>query len=260
VLVRRKSLVMAELLCLESVCKSFSHGAHVQQVLRDVSLRLDGGQVAAVRGDRFAGKTMLLRIAAGIERPSSGTLCFEGVDLGRLASSVRGRLLGDVIAWCDRSDPGVDLRVRDLVALSLLMGRSDGSRQALRRADAALEQLDALGCARKRWVELSTWERMLVSLARGVVCEPRLLIVDDLLDGLGGLRTMDAAHLLRDLSERVGCAVLLSSSDAEASVFADKVYALYDGCLRLTVDVSMVANGEVVPFPERRGARGSVGV
>lgn len=250
---------MADLLRLESVCKSFSHGAHVQQVLRDVSLRLDGGQVAAVLGDRFAGKTMLLGIAAGVERPSSGTVYFEGMDLGRLARSVRGRLLGDAIAWCDRGDPGVDLRVRDLVVLSLLMGRSESSRRALRRADAALERLGALGCARKRWVELSTWERMLVSLARGVVCEPRLLIVDDLLDGLGALRTTDAAHLLREVSEHVGCAVLLSASDVEASVFADKVYALHDGRLRLTVDVSMVANGEVVPFPERRGAHGSVG-
>lgn len=253
-------MVMAELLRLESVCKSFSHGAHVQHVLRDVSLRLDGGQLAAVLADRFAGKTMLLRIAAGIERPSAGEVHLDGMDLGRLARNVRGRLLGDVIAWCDRSDPGVDLHVRDLVALSLLMGRSDGSRQALQRAESALEQLGALGCARKRWPELSTWERMLVSLARGVVCEPRLLIVDDLLDGFGGLRTLDAAHLLRDLGERVGCAVLLSASDAEACVLADKVYALQDGCLRLRVDLSMVAEGDVVPFPERGVARGGVGV
>jgi putative ABC transport system ATP-binding protein len=257
--VRPKSLVMAELLCLESVGKSFSHGAHVQHVLRDASLRLGSGQLAAVLGDRFAGKTMLLRIAAGIERPSAGNVHFDGANLGRLARSARGRLLGDAIAWCDRSDPGVDLHVRDLVALSLLMGRSDGSREALRRADSALEQLGALGCAHKRWQELSTWERMLVSLARGLVCEPRLLIVDDLLDGFGGLRTLDAAHLLRDLSERVDCAVLLSTGDAEACVLADKVYALRDGRLRLTADVSMVAQGDVVPFPERGVARGSVG-
>jgi predicted ABC-type transport system involved in lysophospholipase L1 biosynthesis ATPase subunit len=251
---------MAELLCLESVSKSFSHGAHVQPVLRDVSLRLGGGQSAAVVGERFAGKTTLLRIAAGIERPSAGDVLFEGRNLRQLASRARGRLLGDAIAWCDRGEPGMDLLVRDLVALSLLMGRSENRRQALGRADVALESLGALRCARKRWVELSTWERMLVSLARGVVCEPRLLVVDDLLDGFGGLRSIDAAHLLRELSARVGCAVLLGTSDREASVLAEKVYALQDGRLRLTVDVSMVANGTVVPFPEPRRQRGGVGV
>lgn len=251
---------MADLLRLESVCRSFRHGAHVQHVLRDVSLRLDGGQFAAVLGDRFAGKTSLLEIAAGLDCSSSGDVHFAGTNLRRLPRGVRGRLLGDLIAWCDRSDPGVDLHVRDLVALSQLMGRSEGgSRQALRSADAALEQLGALGCAHKRWPELSTWERMLVSLARGVVCEPWLLIIDELLDGFGAPRTLDAARLLRDLSERVGCAVLLSCSDAEVSVLADKVYALRDGRLRLMVDLSMVARGDVVPFPQRGFERGSVG-
>lgn len=258
---RRKSRVVADLLRLESVCKSFSHGAHVQHVLRDVSLQLGGGKFTAVLGERFAGKTILLGIAAGIDRPSAGNVYFAGTNLGRLSRGVRGRLLGDLIAWCDRSDPGVDLHVRDLVALSQLMGRSEGgSRQALRRADAALERLDALGCAHKRWPELSTWERMLVSLARGLVCEPRLLIIDGLLDGFGAPRARDAAHLLRDLCERFGCAVLLSGSDVGMSILADKVYVLRDGRLRLMVDLSMVARGEVVPFPDRGVARGSVGV
>lgn len=250
---------MAVLLSLESVSKSFLNGAHIQQVLRDASLRLERGQLAAVLGDRFVGKTLLLEIAAGIERPSAGAVYFEGMDFGQLERSARTRLLGGAIAWCDRSHPGVDLHVRDLVALSPLMGRSAGRREALRRAEAALEQLGALGCARKRWVELSTWERLLVSLARGTVSNPRLLIADDLLGGLGGLRALDAAHLLRDLSDNAGCAVLLSTGDAEACALADKVYALQDGRLRLTVDLSMIAQGDVVPFPELGVARGRVG-
>jgi ABC-type taurine transport system ATPase subunit len=120
--------------------------------------------------------------------------------------------------------------------LPMVMGRGRRRAQALALAGEALERVGVGHVALKRWVELSSWERVLVGLAGAVVARPRLLVVDDLLDGLGASRTQQVGDLLHSLVQEFGFGVLFGVSDIEAAVMAHRVLAFEGRSLRVLSD------------------------
>jgi putative ABC transport system ATP-binding protein len=256
---RWTSAAMAELLALRGVCLSFRPAHRRLRVLVEVSLELSRGEIVAVVGSRAEGKTTLLEVAGGIRPPDSGQVWLQDVELTALSEEDRFGLLGRDIRWVRREGTGVSLDVLDYIGLPLAVGRSRRSGEAQRLAVEALERVGAAGCARLHWEDLSNWERVLVALARGVVGSPRLLVIDDVLDGLGMRRTREAGELLCSLVAELGCGVLMSASDLEATLFADRVLRFERGGL---VAMSDFGEGEVIDFPDgaslggvSRGAR-----
>ncbi len=251
---------MRDILRLEGVYKSYTRGERRIRVLRGVSLVVRAQEIVAVVGSRYDGKTTLLRVAAGLEQPDEGAVCFEDLELSRAPERRRARLLGSRIAWVHGGGSAVQLKVLDYVALPLAIGRRRGRREARELARAALERVGAADCAGQSWSDLSNWERVLVALARGIVAGPSLLVIDDLLDGLGMRRTQEASELLRGLTAELGCATLMSACDVEGALEADRVFALDRGKLSLISDQSY-DEGHVIDFPTRvpdpRGATGA---
>ncbi len=246
---------MGELLALQGVSKSYRRGGRRLQVLSDVSLELDLSQVGAVVGARDEGKTTLLKIAAGIEPPDTGEVRLGARDLPLLSREQRARLLGGEIAWIHREGPGVRLEVVDYLGLPLAMGRGRGRQEARDRVMRALERVGATRCARQRWEELSDWERVLVGLARGIVCEPRLLILDSVTDGLGMRRMHEAGELLLALAGELRCGVLMSCTDLEGALIADRVWSLERGRLTLLSEHE-ITEAEIIEFPRPARADG----
>lgn len=251
---------MGDSLALRGVSKSYWRGDRRFPVLEDVTLDVRPGEVVAVVGSRDDGKTTLLKVAAGIERPDHGEVRLGELDLAALPGHERERLLGRDIAWTHREKPGLDWKALDYVGLPVAMGRWRGRRKAHALAATALEQVGAAACTTQRWSDLSNWEQMLVALARGIVSRPRLLIIDDLFDGFGMLRSEHAGDLLRSLVDEFGCGVLMSSTSFEAALFADRVCSLGRGRLKVMSDQAG-PDAEVIDFPRsaNRGA-GSRGV
>jgi ABC-type lipoprotein export system ATPase subunit len=251
---------MAELLSLQGVGKGYRRGGRWLRVLVDVSLEVGCGELVAVVGSRGEGKTTLLKIAAGLELPETGTVALGNVDLARSSDEERSRHLGAEIAWVHREGTGVKFRVIDYVGLPLAMGRGRGRRRAEALAMEALERVGAADCAHQRWEELSNWERVLVSLARGVVGKPSLMVVDDVIDGLGMRRTREAGELLRSLVGELGCGVLMSVSDLEVALLADRVWTFERGRLRLFSDQART-DADIIDFPggarQSRASRGA---
>jgi len=246
---------MGELLSVRRVSKSFIRGDRPLPVLVDVSLEVAAGEIVAIVGSRDSGKTTLLRVAAGMERPDWGEVWLGDRELTRCSDSRRARLLGQEIAWTDREGSGMRVQVRDFVGLPLTMGRSRGRREMRALAQTALERVGVPGCAEQRWEDLSNWERVLVGLARGIVARPRLLVIDDLLDALGLIRTQEAGDLLRALVAELGCGVLMSVADPAVGLVADRVWSFRRGGLELLSDQAHVTDAEIIDFPAvaRRG-------
>jgi predicted ABC-type transport system involved in lysophospholipase L1 biosynthesis ATPase subunit len=243
---------MTELLAMSGVSKGYWRGQRRLAVLADVSLEVHAREVVAVVGSRDEGKTTLLKIAAGMESPDEGQVSIAGQDVAALSSRERERLLGDAVVWIDRERPGVRWRACDYVALPLTMGRERRRRKARAIASAALDRFGAGGCAEQCWGELSNWERMLVGLARVFASRPKLVLIDDLLDGFGMLRTEESGDLLRSLVEELGCGVLMSASGLEATLLADTVLSFGRG--RLAPLAGGPGDGaEVIDFPGSAG-------
>lgn len=230
---------MAEtLLALDGVCKDFDRGGDRLRVLVEISLSVAAGEIVAVVGTRDQGKTTLLRVASGSLPADRGSIRMCDLELTGLADRQLAGVLRTKLGWAARSGPEVRVRVRDYVGLPLAQGRWLGWRERAMRVERILRQLDIAGAAELRWSELSDWQRVLVELAQAVVGRPRVLLVDDLIDGLGLGKKQVAMEILRDFAEELGCGVLMAVSDHAAALPADRVWQLHRGQIKLMADLS----------------------
>jgi putative ABC transport system ATP-binding protein len=234
------------LLALDAVSKTYRRGSRDRNVLQEVSMCIDAGELVVVLGTRKSGRTTLLRIAAGLERPDSGTVRCEGTELAK-AREVVGRK----IAFCRTTfSPMEGELVYDHVAAPLLAQRV-GPSQARRAAESALERAAVKHTARMRPDELDSTERVRVAIARAIVVGPQLLVVDDPARDAAPLHSDAILRLLRSLASPNGPAVLMSTDDATAVAGADRVLSLDAGRLRSQAETP---TAEVVPLRARRRA------
>lgn len=214
------------LLTLEGVSKRYRRGRRSYLALRDISLSLRSRELVIVLGVRGSGRSTLLRVAAGIERPDEGRVLFRGVPVG----SARG-VLGRDLAYCHACFAAAEGQlVREHVAAGLL-ARGYAPREALRLADGALARVGAHACADMPPVELTREESVLVSIARALTSSPAVLIADEPTAGVDDVRRDGILRLLRSIADE-DVAVLMSTEDATCVAGADRALHLLDGELR----------------------------
>jgi ABC-type multidrug transport system ATPase subunit len=236
------------LLSFERVSKRYWRGRHEIVALDDVSFEVDAGELAAVFGRRAAGKSTLLRLAAGLDAPDSGTVRLQGEDLFPQGRSPRLGGLPTGIGWMQRSAPLMPaMHMLDYVAMPLL--ESTPHRLAQQRSARALDRMAVSNLADAIWSGMSDAERMLAMLARAIVREPTLLLADDPTAGLDTREREIVLGLLRRASESGGMAVLVTVPEVPDMLRSHRVMALSDGEL---MQPTRHKRGEVIDFPHRR--------
>jgi putative ABC transport system ATP-binding protein len=235
------------MLRLEQISKRYSRPDGSRIALDDVSIELDRGQIMGIFGPSGSGKTTLLRIAAGLRRPDSGTVTYNGERLDEMSAMERTRFRRREIAcvWAAQSwQEG--LGVLDHVALPLLVDRC-GPRNAERRVREALLACEAEQCVDLELHELSDGERQRVAIARALVTEPRLLLADGPASNLSLIEQEGIMMLLSALAREARVAVLITASDAQTLMGAEPILYLRDG--QLIDPEPMSERGKVYRFP-----------
>ncbi len=215
------------LLSIANVTKRYRSGRLERVAVRDVSLDIEPGELVAVWGARFSGRSTLLRVAAGIESPEEGTVSFEGHDLAQCRDSVLGRRIG----YCQTvfSSSRRDL-VIEHVAAGLLAQRVS-PKQTRRRGQELLFRVGAEDCARLRCHELDGAELARVALASALATKPALLVIDEPTSGVDVLQRDPLLALLRSIANE-GTAVLMSAGDAQGLSGVDRALTIYNGELQ----------------------------
>lgn len=217
-----------------------------RRVLGPLDLALFPGRLTAVIGPNGAGKSTLLEVAAGLIAPTTGLVMLDGVPLG----GVGRRSLAQRRAYLPQR-AGVDwpISVERVVALGLTpsLPAFGGLPPAMRPAiEDALAACDLFHLRDRRATDLSGGELARVMLARAIVGDPDLLIVDEPTADLDPRHAADAARRLRARAD-AGHTVIVALHDLDLALrFADDIVALRDGAILSTGPADAVMTDDVL--------------
>jgi len=234
----------APLLSLSKVNKSFG----AVHVLRDVDFRVRSGRVTALVGDNGAGKSTLIKALAGIHAFDSGTYTFEGQEVHitdpKQANALGIEVVYQDLALCDNLD----------VVHNMFLGRELKKGVALdegemeKRASTTLAGLSVrtLKSVRQNVASLSGGQRQTVAIARAVLWNSKLVILDEPTAALGVAQTEQVLKLVRRLADNGLAVILISHNMNDVLQVADDIACLYLGQMAAQVEAKDVTTGQVV--------------
>jgi len=228
---------------LRDVVREYTVGGQSVRALDGISLRLAGGQFVSVVGPSGAGKSTLLHLLGALDSPDSGSITFDGDEIGRLTdtqqSEFRHHRVGFIFQFFNLLPT---LSAWENVAVPKLL---DGVRLGRVKADA-VRLLDRVGLGNRtqhRPSELSGGQMQRVAVARALMMDPPLILADE---PTGNLDTVTGATILALLAEVAheegrGRMVVMVTHNSDAAAATDRVITLQDG--RLGSDEMSVVGG-----------------
>ncbi|MFH9012843.1 ABC transporter ATP-binding protein [Streptomyces sp. NPDC017943] len=208
---------------LDSVTRTYGRVT----ALDGVSLAFPAGSFTAVMGPSGSGKSTLLQCAAGLDRPTSGSVTVGGTELTGLSERRLTLLRRERVGFVFQAFNLLpSLTAEQNVALPL---RLAGRRVPKDRVRAALRQVGLADRARHRPDQLSGGQQQRVALARALTTRPDVLFADEPTGALDTRTGHEVLGLLRALADRDGTTVVMVTHDPVAAAYADRVVVLVDG-------------------------------
>ncbi|MFF4170737.1 ABC transporter ATP-binding protein [Streptomyces sp. NPDC001744] len=210
-----------------SVSRRYGSGSTSVTALDEVSLAFPRGTFTAVMGPSGSGKSTLLQCAAGLDRPTSGSVTVGDTELTTLSETrltlLRRRRIGFVFQAFNLLP---SLTAEQNVALPL---RLAGRRPKRAQVREVLEQVGLGDRARHRPTEMSGGQQQRVALARALITRPDVLFGDEPTGALDSRTGREVLALLRGMVDRDGGTIIMVSHDPVAASYADRVVFLVDG-------------------------------
>lgn len=232
------------ILSLRKVNKSFGP----VHVLKDVNFDAYAGKVTALVGDNGAGKSTLIKCIAGIYTPEAGEFIFEGnkVEIAgpRDATALGIEIVYQDLALCDNLD----------IVHNMFLGREEKSGITLNESTMeamAKKTLDGLSVRtvksiRQRVASLSGGQRQTVAIARAVLWNSKVVILDEPTAALGVAQTEQVLKLVRQLADNGLAVIVISHNLNDVFQVADNIAAMYLGTMAAQVEKTAVSQNDVV--------------
>ena len=216
-------------LSMEEVRLTLHSAAGPVEILRGVSLLVGRGERVAVIGPSGSGKSSLIALAAGLERPTAGTVSLFGQDLAPLSEDGRARLRRGRVALVFQSFHLLpNMTAEENIAAPLEIA---GNLNALETARGWLERVGLSGRRSHYPHQLSGGEQQRVALARALAGRPALLFADEPTGNLDGANARGVADLMFDLVAETGAALVLVTHDPALAARADREVRMADGLI-----------------------------
>jgi putative ABC transport system ATP-binding protein len=213
----------------ESLTRTFPSGGRELPVLKSITLDVPSGSFVAILGPSGSGKSTLLGLLAGLDRPTSGRVWLDGVDLGSLSEDERARLRGQKVGFVFQSFQLIPtLTARENIQVPLeLRGL-----EAQARADELLQRVGLGDRGHHYPAQLSGGEQQRVALARAFSHRPRVLFADEPTGNLDAATGARVIELMSELNREAGTTLVLVTHDQTLAARAGRIVRLHDGALQ----------------------------
>ncbi len=212
---------------IRRLTKTYRTGAGPLTVLRDISFTLAPGATCSILGPSGSGKTTLLGLAAGLDRPTSGEVVLNGIDLGTITEDERARVRNELVGFVFQNFQLIPtLTALENVTVPMELR---GDRRA---RDLGLELLQRVGLAERRDhypAQLSGGEQQRVALARAFINRPKILFADEPTGNLDAETSQRVIEIMLELNRDAGTALVLVTHDADVAQLTERTIRLRDG-------------------------------
>lgn len=228
----------------ENLCRHYRMGESLIRAVDGVSLEIHSGQFVALLGSSGSGKSSVLNLIAGLDRPTSGSVIVQDRDLAKLSREDLAKYRLHVVGMVFQSFNLIaSMTVAENVELPLRFAEVDRN-QRLKLAQEALERVGLRGRMNHRPTELSGGEQQRAALARALINRPQLLLADEPTGNLDSHTGTEIMDMVRDFNRELGMTVLMVTHErALAERYAQRMIFLADGKLVDDQQTSNVRSG-----------------
>jgi putative ABC transport system ATP-binding protein len=214
---------------VKNLNKSFKVGKESVNVLKDINLNVEKGEFVSIMGPSGGGKSTLLYLLGGLDKPTSGMVSIEGKDISRIKkkemSWMRRNKLGFVFQFYNLVP---NLSVEDNIMLPVIL---DGKK--LKNYKKKLNNiLDIIGMKEKRKLtprELSGGQQQRVAIARALIFEPEIIFLDEPIGNLDSKTGTEIMELFRKINREYGKTLIQVTHSAESARYGTSIIKLVDG-------------------------------
>jgi len=225
------AVAKSPILSLRGVTRDYQSGDTILNVLKGVDLDLFPGQIVGLIGPSGSGKSSLLHAAGLLERPTGGTVIFDGKDVTGLWDSHRTRLRLTSVGFVYQFHHLLpEFTAIDNVALPQMIGDTPPAK-ARERARGLLEKMGLGARLEHKPGQLSGGERQRVAIARALANRPRVLLADEPTGNLDPATSEAVFGELLSLARETGVAALIATHNLALTRYMDRVFAIRDGHL-----------------------------
>jgi putative ABC transport system ATP-binding protein len=220
--------------------RRYGQGDTAVDALRGVSLEIARGELTAVMGPSGSGKSTLMHILAGLDRPTSGSVAIDGIDITKLGDNgltkLRRRHIGFVFQFFNLLPM---LTAEENIALPLKLAGSKVDRAWFDEVVAAVGLEER---RRHRPSELSGGQQQRVAIARAMVSRPTVMFADEPTGNLDSRTSGEILRLLRRSVDEYGQTTVMVTHEARAATIADRIFFIADGRIARTLGRSSQAD------------------
>ena len=232
--VERQQTASNEVVKIQKLDHFFGEGKLKKQILFDINLTLNSGEVIILKGPSGSGKTTLLTLMGGLRSPQSGSLKVFGSELVGAKKNQLVQTRKNIGYIFQSHNLLASLTAKQNVQMSLELHERISSKEVAQRAIALLEAVGLKDHINYHPQSLSGGQKQRVAIARALVSHPRIVLADEPTAALDGKTGREAVELMQQLAREQGCTILIVTHDNRILDVADRLVGLEDG--RITQD------------------------
>lgn len=220
---------MSVMLKTDNLCRNFKSGGEVIQALKNINIEIQTGKLTILRGRSGSGKTTLMNLLGAIDFPTEGKIYFNDNEITNMPDVKRDRLRRIDMGFVFQSGGLIsNMSAYENVELGLRIAGCP-AKDRKKRVEECLQLVGLIKRATHRPHELSGGEQQRVAIARAIAHRPKLVFADEPTAALDTSMGLQVVKTFKDMVEKEGLTVVMTTHDPSMIEIADMVYTLQDG-------------------------------